>query len=157
MLKEIENYLSFLNDLRGQVKTLLEGLPKEALDWRPLEGQGELATNSLAVMTMHLAGSEAFWIKEIIGRQSIQRDRDAEFVARGLGFSELAAKMETGSKDTPAILSSLTPAQLEETRKFRDRMVTVRWAILHVIEHFAMHVGHMQLTRQLWLANFGKK
>ena len=32
MLKEIENYLSFLNDFRNQVKTLLEGLPKEALD-----------------------------------------------------------------------------------------------------------------------------
>ena len=157
MLKEIENYLSFLNDLRGQVKTLLEGLPKEALDWRPLDGQGELATNSLAGMTIHLAGSEAFWIKEIIGRQSIHRDRDAEFVAKGLGFSELAAKMEAGAKDTPSILSSLTSSQLEEARKFRDRTVTVRWAILHVIEHWAMHIGHMQLTRQLWPANFGKK
>ena len=157
MLKEIENYLSFLNDLRGQVKILLEGLPKEALDWRPLDGQGELATNSMAVMTIHLAGSEAFWIKEIIGRQSIQRDRDAEFVAKGLGFSELAAKLEAGAKDSAAILSPLTPGQLEETRKFRDRTVTVRWAILHLIEHFAMHVGHMQLTRQLWLAKFGKK
>jgi uncharacterized damage-inducible protein DinB len=108
-------------------------------------------------MTIHLAGSEAFWIKEIIGRQSIHRDRDAEFVAKGLGFSELAAKMEAGAKDTPSILSSLTSSQLEETRKFRDRIVTVRWAILHVIEHWAMHIGHMQLTRQLWLAKFGKK
>jgi len=157
MLKEIENYLFFLNDLRGQVKTLLEGLPKEALDWRPLDGQGELSTNSFAVMAIHLAGSEAFWIIEIIGRQSIQRDRDAEFVAKGLGFSELAAKMEAGAKDTPAILSSLTSSQLEETRKFRDRTVTVRWAILHLIEHYAMHVGHMQLTRQLWQAKLDKK
>ncbi|MDP3040828.1 MAG: DUF664 domain-containing protein [Deltaproteobacteria bacterium] len=157
MLKEIENYLSFLNDLHNQVKTLLEGLPKEALDWRPLDGQGELATNSLAVMTIHLAGSEAFWMKEIIGGQSIHRDRDAEFIVKGLEFPELIAKLETAAKDTPSILSSLTPAQLEETRKFRDRMVTVRWAILHVIEHWAMHIGHMQLTRQLWLAKFGKK
>ena len=157
MLKEIENYLSFLNDLRNQVKTLLDGLPKEALDWRPLDGQGELATNSLAVMTIHLAGSEAFWMKEIIGGQSIHRDRDAEFVVKGLGFSALIAKMETGAKDTQPILSSLKTAQLEETRKFRDRIVTVRWAILHVIEHWAMHVGHMQLTRQLWLAKYVKK
>jgi len=157
MLKEIESYLSFLNDLRGQVKTLLEGLPQEALDWRPLDGQGELATNSLAVMMIHLAGSEAFWMKEIIGKQSIRRDRDAEFVVKGLGFPDLAAKLEAGAKETTAILSSLTIAQLEETRKFRERTVTVRWAILHVIEHFAMHVGHMQLTRQLWQAKLGKK
>ncbi len=157
MLKEIETYLSFLNDLRGQVKTLLEGLPKEALDWRPLDGQGELATNSPAVMMIHLAGSEAFWVKEIIGRQSIQRDRDAEFVVKGLGVSDLLAKIEAGAKDTAAILSSLTSSQLEETRKFRDRTVTVRWGILHVVEHWAIHVGHMQLTRQLWQAKLGKK
>ena len=157
MLKEIENYLSFLNDFRNQVKTLLEGLPKEALDWRPISGEGELATNSLGVMATHLTGSEAFWMKEIIGGQSIRRDRDAEFVVKGLGFAELLAKLEAAAKDTQEILSSLTPSQLEETRKFRDRIVTVRWAILHVIEHWAIHVGHMQLTRQLWLAKFGKK
>jgi len=157
MLKEIEIYLSFLNDLRGQVKTLLEGLPKEALDWRPLDGEGELATNSPAVMMTHLAGSEAFWVKEIIGRQPIQRNRDAEFVVKGLGVSDLLAKIETGAKDTAAILSSLTSSQLEETRKFRDRTVTVRWGILHVVEHWAIHVGHMQLTRQLWQAKLGKK
>lgn len=157
MLKEIETYLSFLNDLRGQIKTLLEGLPKEALDWKPLEGKGELATNSPAVMATHLAGSEAFWIKEIIGRQSIQRNRDAEFVVKGLGFLEMAAKLEAGIKDSTAILSSLTSPQLEETRKFREQTVTVRWAILHLIEHYAIHVGHLQLTRQLWQAKLGKK
>jgi len=27
---------------------------------------------------------------------------------------------------------------------------------LHVIEHFATHIGHMQLTRQLWLAKSKK-
>jgi len=157
MVKEIENYLSFLNDFRNQVKTLLEGLPKEALDWLPINGEGELATNSLAVMATHLAGSEAFWMKEIIGGQSIHRDRGAEFVVKALEFPELIAKLEAAAKDTQPILSSLTPSQLDETRKFRDRIVTVRWAILHVIEHFAMHIGHMQLTRQLWLAKFGKK
>jgi hypothetical protein len=53
-------------------------------------------------------------------------------------------------------LSSLTEPQLAESRKFRDRTVTVRWGILHVIEHFATHIGHMQLTRQLWLAKAKK-
>lgn len=151
MIKEIENYLLVLNDLRNQVKTLLEGLPQEALDWRPINDEEELATNSLAVMATHLAGSEAFWIKEVIGGQSIRRERDAEFVIKGLGLSKLIAKLDTAGKETQRVLSSLTPVQLEETRKFRERTVTVRWSILHVIEHYAMHAGHMQLTRQLWL------
>ena len=61
MLQEIQAYLTELDDLRNQVRGLLEGLPQEALDWRPIEGEGDLATNSLSVIATHLAGSESFW------------------------------------------------------------------------------------------------
>jgi len=47
MLKEIQGYLGKLSELSNQVKTLLDGLPQEALDWRPIRGEGELATHSL--------------------------------------------------------------------------------------------------------------
>jgi uncharacterized damage-inducible protein DinB len=156
MLNEIENYLAVLQDLRGQVKKLLQGLDGEALDWQPIQEKGELATNSMTAMAVHLAGSENFWIKEIIGGQPIQRNRDAEFASKGAGASELIARLDASGKDTEKVLPSLTAANLEETRKFRDRTVTVRWAILHVIEHTAMHIGHMQLTRQLWIHPHGK-
>jgi uncharacterized damage-inducible protein DinB len=152
MLKEIEGYLSILTDLRAQVKKGLEGLPTEALDWRPTKGQGDLATNSMVSIAIHLAGSETFWMKEIIGGRPIHRDREAEFIARGFGESELQAKLDAAGKVTVEFLSSLSPAQLDESRTFRDRKVTVRWAVLHVIEHMATHLGHIQLTRQLWMA-----
>ncbi|MCA9947468.1 MAG: DUF664 domain-containing protein [Anaerolineales bacterium] len=32
----------------------------------------------------------------------------------------------------------------------RDREVPVRWGILHVIDHTALHLGHIQITAQLW-------
>jgi hypothetical protein len=60
MLKEVENYLLILNDLRNQVKNLLEKFPDEALDWRPIEGEGDPATNSATILVTHLAGSESF-------------------------------------------------------------------------------------------------
>jgi uncharacterized damage-inducible protein DinB len=150
-MKETEGYLSILMDLREQVKKGLDGLPNEALDWHPTTGQGDLATNSMVSIATHLAGSETFWMKEVIGGHPIQRDREAEFVARGVGASELQAKLDAAAKVTVEVLSSLTPAQMDESRKFRDRTVTVRWAILHVIEHTANHLGHIQLTRQLWM------
>lgn len=156
MLQEVRAYLTDLEELRDQVKSLLEGLPQEALDWRPIEGEGEFATNSLAAMVVHLAGSETFWMKEIIGGKKIERDRDAEFVATGLSLSELRAKIEAAARVTAEILSALTEKQLEELRKWRKRSISVRWCILHVIEHIAQHLGHMQLTRQLWLAKFQK-
>jgi len=156
MVQEIHTYLTDLQELRDQVKSLLEGLPQQALDWRPIEGEAELATNSLGVMAVHLAGSETFWMKEIIGGRKIDRDRDAEFVTKGLSVSELQAKIGAAAKLTGETLSALTEKQLEEDRKWKDRSVTVRWCILHVIEHIAQHLGHMQLTRQLWLAQFRK-
>lgn len=157
MSNEIQEYLATLNELQAQVKGLLEGLPQEALDWRPIRGEGELATNSLAVIVTHLAGSERYWMKEIIGGQPIQRNREAEFVTQGLTVSQLTSRLDAAAKSAGEILSSLKESQLEEGRKYRDRPVTIRWSILHVIEHLSQHIGHMQLTRQLWRARSGKE
>jgi uncharacterized damage-inducible protein DinB len=152
MLKEVQAYLTKLGDLRNQAKALLEGLPPEALDWRPIQGEGDLATNSLAVIAVHLAGSQIFWMKEIIGRMPIQRDREAEFATQGVSVAELKARLDAAGKVTEEILSPLTESQLEEGRKFRDKPITVRAGSLQVLDHVSQHIGHMQLTRQLWLA-----
>jgi uncharacterized damage-inducible protein DinB len=152
MLQEIQDCLTELDDLRTQVKDLLEGMPQEALDWRPIQGEGDLATNSLCVIAAHLAGSETFWSGELIGGMKIDRDRDSEFKTTGISASELKGRMDKSGRLTREILSSLTDKQLEEKRNWRDRSVNVRWCILHLITHFAQHIGHMQLTRQLWLA-----
>jgi uncharacterized damage-inducible protein DinB len=156
MLQEVQAYLTKLGELRNQAKSLLDGLPAEALDWRPIRGEGELATNSLAVIAVHLAGSQTFWMKEIIGRTPIQRDREAEFATQGVSTADLKAQLETAGKIAEEILSSLTESQMEEGRKFRDKPITVRQGVLQVIDHVAQHIGHMQLTRQLWMAKSPK-
>ncbi len=156
MLKEVQAYLTKLSDLRNQAKSLLDGLPAEALDWRPIREEGEMATNSLSVIAAHLAGSQIFWMKEIIGRTPIQRDREAEFATKGVNTDDLKAKLDTAGKIAEEILSPLTESQMEEGRKFRDKPISVRGGILQVIEHVAQHIGHMQLTRQLWMAKSQK-
>jgi hypothetical protein len=152
MIKEIQGYLTAMNELRDQIKSMLEGLPEEALDWHPIEGEGELATNSLGVIVSHLAGSALYLIEEIIGGQPVHRDREAEFATRRVKASTLKARLDEAVKIVEEVLSPLKEDQMEEDRKYRDRTAKVRWIILHVIEHTAQHLGHMQLTRQLWLA-----
>ena len=126
MIEEIQGYLTMMKEILDQMKSLLEGLPQEALDWRPIEGEGELATNSLAVMAAHLAGSGTYLIKEVIGRQPVQRDREAEFVTRGVNASTLKARLDAAAKIIEQVLSPLTAGQMEEDRKYRDRTATVR-------------------------------
>ena len=150
MITELDNYLSRLDDLHGQVADLVAGLPAEALNWRPIEGRDDHVTNSLAVLTAHLAGAEHFWIAEVIGGRPATRDRDAEFAVVAATPAELLQILEKVSHETRDVLSALSESDLSGTRQAKDRMVSVRWGILHVIDHTSLHLGHMQMTYQLW-------
>lgn len=139
-----------IEDLRGQVRDLVAGLPPEALNWRPVEGEDDHATNSIAVLAAHVAGAEHFWIAEVAGRRPPSRDREAEFRTQATDAAGLIQHLEESGAETREILPTLTAADLEESREVRGRTVPLRWAILHVIDHTAIHLGHMQLTYQLW-------
>lgn len=150
MLSELDSYLTRLEDLRSQVLNLINDLPVDALNWRPIEDKDDHATNSLAVLTAHLVGAEHFWVAEVIGGQPATRDRDAEFVTVANNASDLIHLLEKVAQETREVFSTLSESDLNGTRQARDRTVPVRWGILHVIEHTALHLGHMQITYQLW-------
>jgi hypothetical protein len=114
------------------------------------DGQGTAPPRFMGIAA-HVAGSQVYWLKEIISRQPIQRDRDAEFATQGVRAEDLMANLDAVGRVAEEVLSSFGEAQLDEGRKYRDRQITVRWGILHIIEHVCQHLGHMQLTRQLWL------
>lgn len=151
MLAELESCLERIEDLRGQVIRLIRELPDEALNWRPIEGQDEHTTNSPAVLAAHIAGAEHFWIGEVVGGGPPVRDRDAEFATATDDATGLIRRLDEVGAETREVLSSLTRADLEGTRQARGRTVPVRWGILHVIDHTSLHLGHLQLTCQLWL------
>ncbi len=154
MLSELNSYLQLIEDLRGQVRGLIANLSAEALNWRPTESVEDHATNSLAVIAAHVAGAEHFWIAEVIGRRPTTRDRDAEFRLEVADASELLRRFDSVQVETREVFSTLTTADLEGSREASGKTVSVRWGILHVIDHTALHLGHMQITYQLW--NEGK-
>jgi uncharacterized damage-inducible protein DinB len=150
VLTELENYLQRIEDLRRQIGELVAELPAEALNWRPIEGDDEHATNSVAVLTAHVAGAERFWIAEVIGHYPPTRDRDAEFATQVRDTSDLLRRLEEVGAETQVVFSTISEADLDGTREVRGQTVSVRWGILHVIDHTALHLGHMQITYQLW-------
>ena len=107
MIAELDNYLERIEDLRGQISGLLADLPAEALNWRPIEGRDDHVTNSLAVLTAHLAGAEHFWIAEVIGGRPATRDRDAEFAVVAATPAELLQLLEKISQETKEVLFGL--------------------------------------------------
>jgi uncharacterized damage-inducible protein DinB len=126
--------------------------PAEALNWRPIEGAEDHATNSLAALATHIAGAEQYWTTQIIGGQAVSRDRPAEFTTQVPGAASLVQRLSEVGAESRTILTGLTASDLDGSREAGERTVPVRWAILHVIDHTALHLGHMQLTYQLWMS-----
>jgi uncharacterized damage-inducible protein DinB len=150
LIPEIKNYLNRLEDLRGQVLDLIRDLPAEALNWRPVEGEDDHITNSLAVLAAHIAGAEQFWIHEVIGGYPKARDRDQEFLTAVEDAREIIAKHMENKRRTQEILEKMDSPQLDKTHQVREKEVPARWGILHIIDHTSLHLGHMQITFQLW-------
>jgi uncharacterized damage-inducible protein DinB len=154
MNPEVEHYRQAFERLHADAEAALAGLPPAALNWRPLEG--DESTNSLAITATHLAGSERFWVGEVAGERPAHRDRDAEFRATAATAEDLQQRLREAGEVVQVVLGSLTAEKLEELVHTRsplgERDVTRRWAVLHSLAHGHTHVGHMQLTRQLWEA-----
>lgn len=140
-----KEYIQRLHDLHHDFVATFEGLPLEALDWIP--GQD---MNSLCVLVVHTTGSARFWIGDVALGESSNRNRDAEFEARGLSHVALKARFTALEEYAHAAVERLTVSDLATARPLRDQQTTVAWALLHALEHTAIHVGHAQITRQLW-------
>ena len=141
------DYLQRLQDLDRDFIASFDGLPAEALDWVP--GQ---EMNSFCVLVVHTTGSARFWIGDIGLGEPSNRNRDAEFQSKGLSAVELKACFATLEQYVGDALERLSPADLTVVRKapYRDEPVSVGWALLHALEHTGLHLGHAQITRQLW-------
>ena len=133
-------------EMHTEIKKVVDGLPSEALDWVPGE-----AMNSITVMTVHLLGAETYWMGVAINEPP-DRDRDAEFQVKGLSARDLKDRLDSADQFIKRIFAGLTLPYLEEVRHSprNNKKFSVGWSIIHALEHTALHVGQIQLTRQLW-------
>jgi hypothetical protein len=47
-------------------------------------------------------------------------------------------------------LPNLDLTDLDKAREDEDGSVTCGWILLHALEHAYLHLGHLQLTCQMW-------
>ncbi len=147
MLSEVAEYLKSVESRRAKIFQTLESAPPDSWNWTPTNDE----TNSLFVLATHCIGSEHGWIFEILGRGEKTRNRSAEFLVKGNALEDLRAEYERVGNETREILLALTNEELLTTRSRESHgEVSVRWIILHVIEHLSEHLGQMELTKQIW-------
>ena len=144
LLAELSDRLAALHQ---SIIKAINGLPDEALDWSPGPDM-----NTLSVLLTHTLGAERFWIGDIAGGEPSGRVRSDEFVATGKSVEDFIERSNNILAHSQSVVARLSIAELDDRRNVpqSDRQVTVAWAVLHALEHTALHAGHIEITRQLW-------
>ncbi|MGI9253458.1 MAG: DinB family protein [Thermomicrobiales bacterium] len=125
----------------------IAALDAAELNWKPAP-----ETNSIAALVVHTLGSEAE-VFRISAAVPAPRDRDAEFLAK----AETAAQLLPLLDAADALLDDLAPRVTSEmlpivrARGNRPSQTALYW-LLNNYGHAREHLGHIQLTRQIYAA-----
>ena len=144
-------YMQAYNEILGNLLERMEGifseLPVEALDWTP-----DPALNSITVLVVHTTGTLRYWLGELLGGEAAHRDREAEFSAHGLSKVQLHSLLNETQAQVSRVLEKIVPDDLA-TKKYstiHKDYFTGAYALVHGVEHTALHLGHMEITKELW-------
>jgi len=167
---------SFYVQMLDQDRVLLEslqGITAQELEWQPERGM-----NTIGMLLAHNAVVDVFWTQlAILGLKEYDSTPvlgigmdddglplapDAEPPANLRGkplayYEDLISRGRAYVKDS---WSKVTDADMdkETTRERPDgskRILNVRWAMYHILEHFAGHRGQIQMLRHFYRASVG--
>lgn len=147
--------LLIARDSLAMMREALDGLPEEALGWRPVP-----SANTIAVLVTHAIVATDFWLacaagagpsrEEYVGERRPEAFREHPATPDGL-----RAALDAFSDSLDALLGTGGDAELLARMPWKadnGRNMTGAECLGQAVGHLREHVGHVQLTRDLWLA-----
>jgi uncharacterized damage-inducible protein DinB len=171
--REAASFYAQLEDQARILRETVQGTTTQELEWQPERGM-----NTIGMLLAHNAIVDVFWTQlAILGitetdslpALGISMDddglplaQDAEGPANLKGkplayFEDLLARGRAYVREAWAKVSD-NEMDKQITRERPDgskRVLSVRWAMYHILEHYAGHRGQVQLLRHLYRANVG--
>ncbi len=151
-----------LTTLIGELLTTLDGIPEEVFTtWRPAAAREDgHEMNTFAALAAHTLGSVEYWTLMAAGTRPMTRQRETEFVARAT-LTELQRNFAAFLTDLRATLVDLDADSLAEDAAPRLNRTGEQWpltdCLLHAVDHTALHLGQVQIQRQLWEYEQGRQ
>ena len=147
---ETQGLLAELSNIHQRTKAAVEKLGDDGVNWQPPAP----GTNPAAVIVSHMCGSEAAWVGEYVGGVPAHRDRAAEFQSPQKTVKGLTVVVDRAQASSQTAISKHTSVSLNKLAatgrpEFKG---TLRDCVLHALTHESEHVGHLELTLQLWQA-----
>ena len=148
---EIAMARAWLTHLRESAIYKLEDLDDEQLRWRPAP-----SANSLGIIGVHLGYGERLWLRAIFAGEKMDMSWRAHMfeLPDGWTANDVIAFYRAESAAADAVLDAVDTFDLPSRGPIRP--TTLRWAVMHVIEETARHVGHMDITRELLDGRIGR-
>ena len=151
----VEEYLWFVDDCLTAMTEIVEELGDDLANRQPpLPG-----ANSPYQILTHCLGVLEFWGGAMVAGRSIERDRDAEFVASGPVADLREAVAHSRSRfvgDLDRLASRDAPASALPDEDAGLPFATSQAGVLvHVFHELAQHLGQVELTRDILRAGVG--
>jgi uncharacterized damage-inducible protein DinB len=128
-----------LDDYPAQIGQCLAVVTEEDMWWRPDD-----KSNALGNIMLHLIGSNRLYVGYGVGARAIERDRAAEFTARGNpGRAAVVREWDDTVQMMREVLEGLQPPQVMEQTDRTGKMTTIASILLHASHHTAAHMGQI--------------
>ena len=138
------DYLQRLEGLQHWLNKDVPDLPASAMDWSPGPQM-----NSVAVLLAHITGVLHEGM-DIALDDSPSRVRAQEFQTHGVPSAEMLRRLDAVIDYARDALPRLGLEDLDKERNDDDGPISCGMALLHALEHAYLHLGHLQLTCQMW-------
>ena len=149
---EIQLYVEQLQERIAAIGAALDGLTDEQVSRVP-----DLAEANSLIATHALECARSYVLKIACGLD-VGRDRPAEF-ASNKSADELRALARQIGPEIKQALDEMDPSRLDARSVPKQKVwgtgqpreVSGRWALAHMVAHLSVHLGQMQITRDLVL------
>jgi uncharacterized damage-inducible protein DinB len=150
---ELEMLNGWLDFHRATLVRKCEGLDAEQLARRAVPP----STLSLLGLVRHMVDVEQNWFDAIAGRTRVSKywnadNADFDFdgaEADPVAVAEAFADLQEAIAESRVILAATNlDVAFSRTRRGRQEVRSVRWAVVHMIEEYARHNGHADLLRE---------
>ena len=157
---EVGRWLSAMEDARRDTLKELDGVPDEAVDWRP-----DGAHNTIGTLLYHIATVEAGWLLiDILGPEGepwMPRarellpvdDRDVDGRLMVVEGESLQQHLDRLAAVRELFLELMRPLTNEEFHRIRVRDeydVAADWTVHHLLQHEAEHRAQIAALREAY-------
>lgn len=107
--------------------------------------------NSSGNLALHLIGGLNYLIGTTLGHTGFVRDRDKEFIQKGVERKDLVARLEVLIPMIKQTLNTLTPEQMEAEYPvfFDEPKTTISYVLVQLLAHLNYHLGQVNYLRRI--------